>query len=80
MSVVIDHEIGGKPLAADALLGRFLPRLGPLVATPAASLVSCWLIRRRFVSCFVLAGVVRSGLPGRALSKSMADYSDMHKK
>ena len=80
MSVVIDHEVGGKPLAADALLGRFLPRLGPLVATLAASLTSCMLIRRRFVSCFVLAGVVRSGLPGGALSKSMADYSDMHKK
>jgi|GEM_PF-6603071 len=27
----------GKPLAADALLGCFLPRLGPLVATQAAS-------------------------------------------
>jgi hypothetical protein len=27
----------GKVVAADALLGRFLPRLGPLVATQAAS-------------------------------------------
>ena len=27
----------GKPLAADALLGYFLPRLGPHVATQAAS-------------------------------------------
>jgi hypothetical protein len=32
--------IGGKPLAADALFGCFLPRLGPLVATPAASFTS----------------------------------------
>jgi hypothetical protein len=30
----------GEPLAADALLGRFLPRLGPLVATQAAFLSS----------------------------------------
>ena len=29
----------GKTFAADALLGRFLPRLGPLVATQAASFV-----------------------------------------
>jgi hypothetical protein len=29
----------GKVFAADALLGRFLPRLGPPVATQAASLV-----------------------------------------
>jgi hypothetical protein len=28
----------GNIVAADALLGRFLPRLGPLVATQAASL------------------------------------------
>jgi hypothetical protein len=27
----------GNVVAADALLGRFLPRLGPLVATQAAS-------------------------------------------
>jgi len=56
-------RIRGKPLAANALFGCFLPRLGPLVATPAASLMSCWLIRRRFVSC--LPALRANALPTR---------------
>ena len=41
----------GKVVAADALLGRFLPRLGPLVATQAASffMFADGVIRRRIV-------------------------------
>ncbi len=56
-------RISGKPLAANTLLGCFLPRLGPLVATPAASLMSFWLILRSFVSC--LPALRANALPTR---------------
>jgi hypothetical protein len=36
----------GKPLAADTLLGCFLPRLGPLVATQAASFLVYFRVLR----------------------------------
>jgi hypothetical protein len=42
----------GKPLAADALLGRFLPRLGPPVATQAASFFGILI-------CLLVAGACR---------------------
>ena len=40
----------GKVVAADALLGRFLPRLGPLVTTQAASFFTSSLSLGRWLS------------------------------
>jgi hypothetical protein len=49
----------GKPLAADALLGCFLPRLGPLVATQAASFFDYlpWSLftAESIMNCLILA-------------------------
>jgi hypothetical protein len=49
----------GKPLAADALFGCFLPRLGPLVATPAASFLVYFPL-----SLFSLIGLLVVGACG----------------
>jgi hypothetical protein len=49
----------GKPLAADTLLGCFLPRLGPLVATQAASFLVYFPLllftAESIMTCLILA-------------------------
>jgi len=50
----------GKVVAADALLGRFLPRLGPLVATQAASFFAMTLFAAE-----LLLTVGKTCMPGR---------------
>jgi hypothetical protein len=74
IAIVLARVCGGAPAIA-ALLGRFLPRLGPLVATQAAFLFVCTPIG--FSGS--VEGVRNCGVRATARTKSICKFAQRAK-